>query len=103
MLNTFQRCWQLGIHCRPMRFDSAAYWLENGMIKLLEVEYFGFKGDVVETYYIPLHQICAIRNSRNGCWVHVVGMTSNSRPMALKSKIAFTELNALFGQQPPNS
>ncbi|MBO9171734.1 MULTISPECIES: hypothetical protein [Rhizobium] len=66
------------------------------MSELLEVESFGYKGDLVETYFIPIHQICAIRNSRNGCWVHVVGMTANAKPMALRLKIDFSELKALF-------
>ncbi|MBZ5762355.1 MULTISPECIES: hypothetical protein [unclassified Rhizobium] len=66
------------------------------MSTLVEVESFGYKGDLVETYFIPIHQICGIRNSRNGCWIHVVGMMANAKPMALRSKIDFAELKSLF-------
>ncbi|MBO9136278.1 hypothetical protein J5289_18500 [Rhizobium sp. B230/85] len=31
------------------------------MRALVEVESFGYKGDLVETYFIPIHQICGIR------------------------------------------
>lgn len=66
------------------------------MSVLIEAEFYDHRGNLVQEYLIPIHHICALRKSDNGCWIHVVGMTANDKPMALRAKMELSDLKALI-------